>query len=139
MILTFAAFAALLTGAPEAGSWTPHQTHLIRLSNAVIESDSWALMNVCKIRDGHARYDIGAGKLKAMLPRLREELGEYPVYEIFVLRAPTINPAALPPARCKSLKSFDPEREALMVRYEGAVSNLEDALADPAPPATTPQ
>jgi hypothetical protein len=110
--------------------WTPRQEQLIRLSNAITLADAFALMNSCKVMDGKARYAAAAGRVKALVPALEVELGSYPVYEIFVVHAPVINPAALPPARCKRLKRADPDRESIMARFETTVSALAAALEE---------
>jgi hypothetical protein len=128
------AIAMLLQAAPAApaprADWTPRQVQLIKASNAVMESDTYALLNSCAVVDGKTRYAAATERMKSLVPALERELGSYPVYEIFVLRAPVINPAALPPAHCKRLKHPKPEREAAMARFEGAVSALAAAVEE---------
>ncbi len=126
---------ALLAAAPPASAaapagWTPRQERLIRSSNEIVLADSLALMNSCKVMDGKRRYAAATDRVKALVPALEAEIGSYPVYEIFVVRTPVINPAALPPARCKRLKRTDPDREAIMARFEASVSALAAALQE---------
>jgi hypothetical protein len=128
-----AALAALILalGAPASADWNPRQTRIIKAANAVLEADAFALMNSCKVADGKARYAAQVERLKALMPALERELGSYAVYEIFVLRAPTFAPGALPPKKCKKLKRFDPEKEAVMARFEAAVAALAGAVENP--------
>ena len=113
--------------APQAARqsrFTPRQVNIIRRANAVIEADGWALMSACRILNGRPRYDAARRRLIELRPALVRELGEWPVYEIFVIRAPTVNPAAIPPARCRPRRRYEPDREALMRRFEEAVEAL---------------
>jgi hypothetical protein len=130
-----AAMAALILGlgaaAPARADWNPRQTRIIKAANEVLESDAFALMNSCKVADGKARYAAQVERLKALMPALERELGSYAVYEIFVLRAPTFGPGALPPKKCKKLKQYAPDREAVMARYEAAVAALAAAVENP--------
>ena len=118
----------LTAAQPAPSGWSPRQETLIRAANAVLSSDSWALMNACRVSDGRVRYDAARSRLEGLKPRLASEIGDYAVHEIFVIRAPRINPQAIPPARCRPLRRYDPEREGLMSRFENAVDALAMAL-----------
>ena len=122
--------AATIDQAPAStpSGWTPRQANIIRRANAVTASDSRALLNACLVLNGRERYDATARRLTELHPRLVRELGEYPVYEIFVVRAPQVNPAAVPPARCRPRRNYAPDREALMNRFEQAVAALAATL-----------
>jgi hypothetical protein len=126
-----AALAALaLLGTPTAAlaDWTPRQERIIKAANEILEADLYAFPNSCKVLDGKARHAAGVERLKAMLPALEKALSSWAVYEIFVLRAPTFGPGAIPPKRCKTLKLYAPEPEAKMARYEAAVAALAAAV-----------
>jgi hypothetical protein len=122
---------ALGAPAPARADWNPRQTRIIKAANEVLEADAFAFMNSCKVADGKARYAAGVERLKAMMPALERELGSYAVYEIFVLRAPTFAPGALPPKKCKKLKHYAPEKEAVMARFEAAVTALAASVKNP--------
>jgi hypothetical protein len=124
-----AAAAVLSSPAPAQADWTARQEKIIRAANEVVEADMWAYTNSCNVADGKARYAAGTDKVKAMLPAMEKEIGSYPVYEIFVVRAPTFGPKAHPPRRCKAPKRYAPEKERIMIRFEQAVEALGQALA----------
>ena len=127
--LRFAASLALLALPSSAqADWTARQERIIRAANAFVMADMWAYTNSCNVVNGKVRYTAGTQRVKAMIPAMEKELGAYPVYEIFVVRAPTFGPKAHPPRRCKTLKHYAPEKERIMVRFEQAVDALEGTL-----------
>jgi hypothetical protein len=126
---TLAVTAASLFAVPAAAfDWSPRQANVIRAANQVVEQGSWAYMNSCEALNGKARYAAALDRVKALTPLMEKELGAYPVYEIFVLRAPVYGPKAHPPKRCKPKKTYRADREAIMQRFETAVAALEAAL-----------
>jgi hypothetical protein len=83
-----------------------------------------AILSSAAADDWTARYAAIAERVKAAMPKLKQELGEYPVYEIFVVRAPQMNPSLSPPERCKPRKKYKPEDEAAMTHYDETATAL---------------
>ena len=125
----FPILAALASTGAASDGWSPRQVQLIKLADAVVAAETWALMNECEILNGVSRHDAAKNRVDSLKPVLAKELGgDFPVYEIFVLRAPVIATSALPPAHCKPKKQYKTEREPVMVRFEQSVEALAAGL-----------
>lgn len=130
--LVFGVCVAAFSSSPAFADWTPRQATIIRAANAVVEAEPWAYTSMCSVLDGKRRFDASQLRLKEMHPAMTKELGDYPVYEIFVLRAPMYASSARPAERCKAPKRYPVEREQAMQRYELTIESLATVLRQPA-------